>query len=99
MGHRIFFQNYTKNIGYQSVETLIKSVLHRCIGCRWTGGSFHHPDMPPLPLGRVEEASPFLNVKIDYMGPIEIRSGDSVQKEQVAIFACLVTRAIHLEIA
>ncbi len=81
-------------------RTLIKSVLHRCVGCRrWTGESFHLPDMPPLPLERVAEASPFLNIGIDYMGPIKIRSGDSVQKVHVVIFACLVTRAIHLEIA
>ncbi len=81
-------------------RTLIKSVLHRCVGCRrWTGGSFSLPKMPPLPLERVEQASPFLNIGIDFTGPVNIKTGNSVQKVYVVIYACLVTRAIHLEIA
>ena len=81
-------------------RSLVKSVIHQCVGCRrWSGGNYQLPPMPALPVERVEEASPFLNVGIDYFGPIPIRNGNSTQTIHVAIFVCLVTRAIHLEIA
>ncbi len=80
--------------------TLIKSVLHRCVDCRrWTGGSYQLPDMSPLPLERVELVSLYLNIGIDYMGPINIKSHNSTAKVRVVIFVCLVIRAIHLKIA
>ncbi len=62
-------------------------------------GNYQLPLMPPLPLERVEQASPFLNVGIDYLGPVNIKAEASVQRVYIVIFACLVTRAVHLEIS
>ncbi len=60
---------------------LIRSILHQCVGCKhWTGGHYRLPDMPPLPQERVEEVAPFLNVGIDLMGPLNIKSGNNIQR-------------------
>jgi len=81
-------------------RVLIKSILHRCVTCRrWTGGSYRLPDMPSLPRQRVRVEAAFVNVGIDYMGPVNIKTENGKTKVYIAIFACLVTRAIHLEIA
>lgn len=82
-------------------RALVKSVIHQCVGCkRWTGGTYQLPPMPALPLQRVQEASPFLNVGIDYIGPLYISNNTSThQRIYIVIFVCLVTRAIHLELA
>lgn len=80
----------------------VKSVLHHCVTCRkWSGGSYQLPPMPPLPWVRVAEASPFLHVGVDYFGSLNCYRDDNVTLDTVyiAIFVCLVTRAIHLEIA
>lgn len=43
--------------------------------------------------------SPFSYVGMDYCGPFEIKVGRSVLKRWCALFTCLTTRAIHLEVA
>ena len=45
---------------------------------------------------------PFLNVGIDYVGPFEIKSGNTRTKTTtkcyVALFICMATKVIHLEL-
>ncbi|KHJ98411.1 hypothetical protein OESDEN_01606 [Oesophagostomum dentatum] len=55
--------------------------------------------MGPLPRERVTQAPPFGYTGVDYVGPILIRSltGED-EKRYVALFTCLVTRLVHLEI-
>jgi hypothetical protein len=46
-------------------------------------------------------AGPFLNTGIDYVGPFEIQSANTTDKTTtkcyVALFICVATKAIHLE--
>lgn len=84
---------------------LVKSVIHRCTQCRrWEGGSFTLPltlpPMPPLPSVHTAEVAPFIHTAVDYFGPLFYLNdmGEPV-KCWVCIFVCLVTRAIHLEMA
>uniref|UniRef100_A0A182IE94 Integrase catalytic domain-containing protein n=1 Tax=Anopheles arabiensis TaxID=7173 RepID=A0A182IE94_ANOAR len=42
---------------------------------------------------------PFTNVGVDYLGPIDITNLRRNEKRYVAVFTCLVTRAVHLEVA
>ncbi len=80
-------------------RSLIKSVIHKCVGCKlWSNGNYQLPLIPPLSLERVEQASPFFKVGIDYLGPVNIRAEASVQRVYIVIFACLVTRAVYLPI-
>ncbi len=76
----------------------VKSIIHRCVICRrWEGKGYKLPPIPPLPAARVIENTPFLQVGIDYFGPLPIRALQDTNVF-VLIFACLVTRAIHLEL-
>lgn len=79
----------------------VKFLIKHCGACRhWTGGSFQLSPMPALPLVRVTEVSPFLHSGVDYFGPIFIKNErNEAVKAYVALFTCLVTRAIHLEVA
>ena len=55
-----------------------------------------------LPSFRVKSARPFLNSGVDYVGPFLIRQGGRWSKTKfkcyAALFICLVTRAIHIEL-
>ena len=51
------------------------------------------------------DVKPFINTGVDYLGPYNIklskrtRSNQATAKRYVALFTCLTTRAVHLEIA
>ncbi|CAL1677400.1 unnamed protein product [Lasius platythorax] len=59
--------------------------------------------MGNLPRGRVSPGRPFLRTGVDYAGPINLRTtkgrGHRAYKGFIAVFMCLCTRAIHLEVA
>jgi hypothetical protein len=78
----------------------IRKVLARCVLCRKYRGQCCQQKMADLPRDRIESHEPpFTNVGVDYFGPMEVKRGRSVVKRYGVLFTCLVTRAIHLEIA
>jgi len=58
--------------------------------------------MDQLPLARVTVSRPFVNAGTDYVGPFEIKSGNTRSKTTtkcyVALFICMATKTIHLEL-
>ena len=80
----------------------VKVIIHRCTTCiRWrftTGQQL----MGDLPAARVTPARPFLHVGVDYAGPLILLMsrgrGQRTHKGYVALFICLSTRAVHLEL-
>lgn len=60
--------------------------------------------MADLPGDRIQPGKPFLHSGVDYAGPFELkvidRLGDSITmtKAWVAVFVCLKTRAVHLDV-
>ena len=81
-------------------RTIVKSVLYKCVVCRrWEGGSFRLPPLPPLPTVRVDAVAPFEHTGVDYLGPVMVLENSYSTKMYIALFTCLVTRAIHLELA
>jgi hypothetical protein len=58
--------------------------------------------MGNLPSKRVQPARPFINCGVDYAGPIVIKQskgrGKNSVKAYVALFICLATKAIHLQL-
>jgi hypothetical protein len=53
--------------------------------------------MGHFPLARVTVSRPFVNAGIDYVGPGNTRS-KTTTKCYVALFICMATKAIHLEL-
>ncbi len=55
-----------------------------------------------LPSSRVTPGRPFAQTGIDYAGPIQLRTtkgrGNKSYKGYIALFICMATRAIHIEI-
>ncbi len=72
---------------------MVICVLRHCVTCNWWyDGSFMLPPMPPLPLIRTAEVSPFLHVVVDLMGPVNIQgSCEELIKVWAVLFVCLVT--------
>ena len=56
--------------------------------------------MADLPDGRVQpDLPPFTHIGIDYFGPLFVKQGRSQVKHYGCLFTCLMTRAVHIEIA
>ncbi|XP_013409149.1 uncharacterized protein LOC106172794 [Lingula anatina] len=55
--------------------------------------------MSDLPADRLEPAPPFTYSAVDFFGPIYVKEGRKQMKRYGAMFTCLASRAIHIEVA
>ncbi|XP_066589337.1 uncharacterized protein [Prorops nasuta] len=79
-----------------------KSIIHRCVTCVRQRAKLGTQFMGSLPTARVNRSHPFEHTGIDYAGPFLVklhqgRNSKSV-KCYIAVFVCMATRAIHLEL-
>ncbi|XP_062541504.1 uncharacterized protein LOC134209542 [Armigeres subalbatus] len=82
-----------------NVRSLVDKVKRDCFYCRFKTASPVIPKMAPLPAARLESfCRPFQFVGIDYFGPLTVKVGRRLEKRWVALFTCLVIRAVHLEV-
>ncbi|XP_025267293.1 uncharacterized protein LOC112638911 [Camponotus floridanus] len=83
-------------------RALVKEAILRCLPCvRWRAATLQQL-MGDLPRERVVPARPFLHTGVDYAGPVQLRTikgrGHRSYKAFVAVFVCLASRAVHLEV-
>ena len=82
----------------------VKQLISSCVYCRKLRGEPEGQLMADLPKDRLEEIPLFSNVGTDVFGHFHIshgkttRASPGTRKVYVAIFVCLVSRAVHLEI-
>ncbi|KAK3704535.1 hypothetical protein QZH41_006329 [Actinostola sp. cb2023] len=56
--------------------------------------------MAGLPSDRLTpDKPPFSYVGVDFFGPLQVKRGRTIVKRYGCLFACLVMRAVHIEIA
>lgn len=85
-------------------KRLISSVLHKCVTCRKLRKKPEHQKMSDLPEDRlIPGQPPFSSVGVDIFGPWNIitrrtRGGAANSKRWAALFTCLTTRAVHIEV-
>lgn len=83
-----------------NLRSAVNKVMANCQHCRVKKCQPQLPRMAPLPEERLTPfIRPFSYVGVDYMGPLEVAVGRRREKRYVAVFTCLVTRAVHLEVA
>ncbi|XP_062542028.1 uncharacterized protein LOC134210018 [Armigeres subalbatus] len=80
---------------------LARKVIRKCVTCFRCNPTPANQIMAPLPSVRLKPARAFTYAGMDYCGPFFVRPligrGSSV-KVYVALFVCLVVKAVHLEI-
>nr|XP_033320862.1 uncharacterized protein LOC117217401 [Megalopta genalis] len=80
-----------------------RKIVRQCVRCFRVNPPTPEYIMGNLPASRVTETRPFYNCGVDYCGPFYIkerrfRNGTKL-KIYVAVFICLATKAVHLEVA
>ena len=82
-----------------SGRACVTRVTSKCVTCKKANGQpFALPPMPELPETRILKQACFKNTGVDYFGPVKIKTDTGITKCWVALFTCLATRAIHLEL-
>ena len=89
-----------------NAKNVIRSVIHKCVTCFRYKAQPQSQLLGQLPKERVTMSRPFQSTGIDFAGPIYIRHGgrrsrsaNSVSaKSYIALFVCLSTKAVHIEL-
>lgn len=80
----------------------IKKFIRKCIKCRKANPKPSCQIMGQLPPARINVARPFWNAGVDYCGPFyvrdRVRRNSKQYKSYVAIFVCMATKAVHIEL-
>lgn len=80
----------------------VKNIVHNCIICYRYKKLVNNQLMGSLPDPRCQINPPFSKVGIDYCGPYNIKTsrlrGSKIYKCYIAIFICLATKAVHVEV-
>ncbi|XP_055614851.1 uncharacterized protein LOC129761163 [Toxorhynchites rutilus septentrionalis] len=84
-----------------NIRRAVRQIIHECVACFRNKPKLQDQLMADLPQERVNAAPAFLKVGVDYCGPFLMsypgRKARPI-KCFVAVFVCLTTKAIHLEI-
>ncbi|XP_070855166.1 uncharacterized protein [Drosophila suzukii] len=82
------------------MRRVLKEVISSCNECKLQRTRPMPSIMGPLPEDRLEAGGwPFKYTGLDYFGPLLVTVSRHREKRWVALFTCLTTRAIHLELA
>ncbi|XP_063979046.1 uncharacterized protein LOC135163507 [Diachasmimorpha longicaudata] len=81
----------------------VRKIIHHCIECIRQRPRLGHAKMADLPSVRVNEAPSFSRTGVDYFGPILIKEkraqNRSFLKAYGCVFVCMVSKAVHIELA
>ncbi|XP_047517776.1 uncharacterized protein LOC125057886 [Pieris napi] len=83
-------------------KDMTKKHIHRCLICAKESAKVKTQLMGDLPSVRTTPSRPFINAGVDFAGPFQILMnkgrGIKTNKAYAAIFVCMSTKAIHLEL-
>ena len=93
--------NELRSSGYWIVSgnAMIRQFISKCVTCRHLRGNQGEQKMADLPKSRIEPAPPFTYCGVDFFGPWHVQRGRAVVKRYGALFTCLASRAVHIEVA
>ena len=80
-------------------NSAVRQLISSCVICRKLKSTPQDQKMADLPEDRLTPAPPFTYVGVDYFGPYVTKEGRKERKGYGALFTCLVSRAVHIEVA
>ena len=100
IGTETVINNLRQKYWIIGLRQAVKQVAYKCQLCKNRKVKPVIPIMGQLPLCRLEPTTrPFIKTGLDYFGPLEVTVKRSHEKRYGVIFTCMVTRAVHIDIA
>lgn len=85
-----------------NIKSLVRKRIFKCMRCFRLQAKPAAPFMGNLPKNRFEQGRPFLRVALDMGGPYLLKDGNRrnspVIKAYIALFICMSTKCVHLEL-
>ena len=75
-----------------------RSTISKCVRGKIPRGKFQQQQMADLPKNRISEEPLFSYCRIDMFGPFTNKDGCKKRKRYGALFTCLSSRAVHIEV-
>ena len=79
-------------------NSAVRSKLFKCIQCRRLRRKLGIQKMANLPSSRLMEVQPFTYCGVDMLSPFIIKQRQSEVKQYGAMFNCMNSRAVHIEV-
>ena len=83
-------------------RNLVRDISRSCVPCQRVYAKTSTQQMEDLPGCRVMPSPPFYKIGVDYAGPVTLKRGATRKptylKAYIALFVCLATKAVHLEL-
>ena len=96
---RYLLNKMKKFIHGPNIFKAIETICRQCYLCKLLRSRpYAYPRVPPLPKERFMSKTPFAVCGVDYSGPHEVRQGRGRAKVWIALFTCMVSRAIYITI-
>lgn len=99
---QIMMQFVRQNLWIPRLRNELRARVHKCVVCKRYNATFENQLMADLPADRVNPNKPFLITGVDYAGPLDLveryKTRTSKRKAWIAVFVCMVTRAVHLDV-
>lgn len=102
-GVQLTTNNLRQDFWIIHARSLVRLVINRCVACAWERAAVPPQLMEDLPAVRVTAPERcFLRCGLDYAGLVLVRASTgrrmTTRKAYIALFICIVTRLIHLEL-
>ena len=101
-GPRVMMAVLRQKFWITNLRRAIRTSNSRCVDCIRERKQMEEQMMACLPKDRIEPYRAFKRSGVDYAGPflLKARSGRCkvMEKKYVAVFVCMVTKAVHLEL-
>lgn len=101
-GNQLTLQKLRQQYWVLQGRNTIKSYLHKCTICFKFRNRASQQLMGDLPKFRINECRPFTYTGVDFAGYFDIktstRKNAPYTKAYIAVFVCLTTKAMHLEV-
>ncbi|XP_057330973.1 uncharacterized protein LOC130671223 [Microplitis mediator] len=101
-GTQLTLADLRRSVWIEGGRVPVRSHILRCVVCTRHRGVRAQQLMGQLPSARVRPSKAFLHTGIDYAGPVTRKTfqgrGAKTYKGWIAVFVCLATSAIHIEI-
>lgn len=99
-GQETVFNNLQQRFWITDGRNAVKKAWIRCWTCKVRKAKPIVPEMGSLPHYRLAYRQPcFTFTGVDFFGPMLVKVGRNHEKRWGVLFTCMVTRAVHLEVA
>jgi hypothetical protein len=79
-GPQLLIASLRQQYWIPGIKQVIHPILHQCLPCFKLKAEASQQLMGQLPVAQVTMTRPFLNTGIDYVGPFEVKSGNTRSK-------------------